>query len=539
MLIKTSKLTTQQWSQGLSVKLDDKAAIKDMLMSIEKDIYILNSGDEIGFGIDGQIGSNDDYGNDLKYSIIGTIPSIMIQNLGNSAFRKRYNLKYNYVVGEMAHGITSIEMVEKAANAGLLGMFGTGGLQLGEIDQIIFQLKRKCGDSAFGMNLLCNPINPEYEFDVVNKFLSNEIRIVSASAYTNITLPLVYYRVKGLQLDSAGDLKPANRIIAKISRPEIATRFLSPPPNRILLELKERSLISDEEYMLGSKIPMADDLIIEGNSGGHTDNGVISCIFPEIKKVKIDLVNKYKYSQPIHLGIAGGIGTPDAVASAFVLGADFIVTGSINQSCMEAGTSRVVKELLALTKVADVTMVPSSDMFESGAKVQVLRRGNLYHARAKKLYDMYLKYNDVDELSATDLKELENILQLSISDAWEQTKSFFEKRDLLQIEKAEKNPKFKLSLILRSYLGKSSKWAINGDNSRQNDYQIWCGPSMGAFNSWVKNSELESIDNRSIVNISKNLLNGGAYFIRLSIARCLGIALDESFDEFKPLLFNN
>lgn len=80
-------------------------------------------------------------------------------------------------------------------------------------------------------------------------------------------------------------------------------------------------------------------------------------------------------SQKIRVGAAGGIGTPEAAAAAFILGADFIVTGSINQCTVEAGTSEIVKDLLQEINVQDTEYAPAGDMFELGAKVQVLKKG--------------------------------------------------------------------------------------------------------------------------------------------------------------------
>ena len=58
-------------------------------------------------------------------------------------------------------------------------------------------------------------------------------------------------------------------------------------------------------------------------------------------------------------------------------------------------------------------------------------------------------------------------------------------RDPAEIERAERDPKHKMALVFRWYLGMSSRWAIDGDADRRADYQIWCGPAMGAFNAWV------------------------------------------------------
>ncbi|MGE1076479.1 hypothetical protein ACQJ22_28560, partial [Pseudomonas fragariae (ex Marin et al. 2024)] len=78
-----------------------------------------------------------------------------------------------------------------------------------------------------------------------------------------------------------------------------------------------------------------------------------------------------------------------AVYAAFAMGAAYVCTGSINQACIEAGTSPQVKALLGRAKMDDVAMAPSADMFEIGSKVQVLKGGTMYAMRAQKLYNLY------------------------------------------------------------------------------------------------------------------------------------------------------
>ena len=48
-----------------------------------------------------------------------------------------------------------------------------------------------------------------------------------------------------------------------------------------------------------------------------------------------------------------------------------------------------------------------------------------------------------------------------------------------------------MALVFRWYLGQSSRWANAGEPTRKLDYQVWCGPAMGAFNEWAKGSFLE------------------------------------------------
>ncbi len=65
------------------------------------------------------------------------------------------------------------------------------------------------------------------------------------------------------------------------------------------------------------------------------------------------MMKKYRYGKTVRIGAAGGIGTPEAAMAAFMLGADFIVTGSINQCTVEAATSGLVKDLLQQMNVQD------------------------------------------------------------------------------------------------------------------------------------------------------------------------------------------
>src|SRR5947208_16895303 len=101
------------------------------------------------------------------------------------------------------------------------------------------------------------------------------------------------------------------------------------------------------------------------------------------------LHEQYGYDQPPRVGAAGGISTPASVAAAFAMGAAYLVTGSVNQACVESGSSDAVRQMLAEAEQADCTMAPAGDMFEMGVKVQVLKRGTMFPMRAAKLYELY------------------------------------------------------------------------------------------------------------------------------------------------------
>ena len=122
----------------------------------------------------------------------------------------------------------------------------------------------------------------------------------------------------------------------------------------------------------------------------------------------------------LRVGLAGGIATPAAAAAAFAMGAAYIMTGSVNQACVESGTSDAVREMLAETRQADVAMAPAADMFEMGVKVQVLKRGTMFPMRAAKLYELYRAYGGLDEIPPAERDKLEKtFFQAPLEEIWQ------------------------------------------------------------------------------------------------------------------------
>jgi trans-AT polyketide synthase/acyltransferase/oxidoreductase domain-containing protein len=415
-------------------------------------------------------------------------------SLGCAEFKRDYGLKYAYLTGGMYKGIASKEMVVKIGKAGMMGFFGAGGLELAEIKAAIEYIQNQLDNGqAYGMNLVSNPLDPGVEEEIVDLFLKYGISTIEAAAFLTITPALVKYRAKGL-----------NRIIAKVSRPEVAEQFLSPAPERIANKLVEVNKITREQADLLKKIPMADDLIVEADSGGHTDQGMPYALMPAIIKLRDEMMKKYGYDKKIRVGAAGGIGSPESAAAAFVLGADFILTGSINQCSVEACTSDAVKDLLQQINVQDTAYAPAGDMFELGARVQVLKRGVFFPARANKLYDLYRHYNSLDEIDEKTKNQLrEKYFKRSFEEIYQEVKSFYPPRE---IERAARNPKYKMALIFRWYFGYSTRLALTGDETDKVNYQVQCGPALGAFNQWVKGTALENWRNRHVDEIGVKLI---------------------------------
>jgi PfaD family protein len=411
--------------------------------------------------------------------LLAYVPPLPVENLGDPAFTKTHRLRYPYIMGAMANGITSADIVEEAARSGMVGFFGAGGLSIGRISEAIDRIKANVGERTFGFNLIHSPADPRHEQEVVDLYLKKGVHLASAAAYMRLTDPLVQFRVTGIHRNADGVIVCPNRVIGKISRTEVARRFMAPPPEKNIQSLLSRNLITPEEAELAKHILMAEDISAEADSGGHTDNRPALALLPTIMALKNEMMRTHGYKTPLRVGLGGGIATPESAAAAFSMGAAYLLTGSVNQSCVEAGTSDAVKKMLCDAEQADVIMAPSADMFEMGVKVQVLKRGTMFALKAAKLYDYYRTYNSLDVLPPTVVEELEKkYFHMSLAEEWNNTAAFFRTRDPRQLERADRDPHHKMALLFRSYLGRASLWAIAGDPSRIIDYQVWCGPPV-------------------------------------------------------------
>jgi PfaD family protein len=436
----------------------------------------------------------------------------------------------------MANGITSVEMVAAAGRAGMMGFFGAAGLPPAEVETAIDRLQATTPQIPFGFNLIHSPNDMALEGEIVDLYLRRGVTRVSASAYLDLTLPLVYYRVKGIHRGSDGTVVCPNKVVAKVSRMEVARRFMAPPPEKHLSALVSEGLISAAEAALAGQVAMADAISAEADSGGHTDNRPALALLPTFLALRDESMARHGFRQPIPVGLGGGIATPDAAAAAFAMGAAYVLTGSVNQACVEAGTCQAVRRMLAEAQQADVIMAPAADMFEMGVKVQVLKRGTMFAMRAAKLYDLYSTYPSFEALPPGDRQFVEKqLLQSSFGAAWEQTMTFFRDRDPGQIDRALCDPKHKMALVFRSYLGQTSRWAVQGVAQRQIDYQIWCGPAMGAFNAWTQGSFLADPEQRDTVTVAFNLLYGAAVLIRSQQLRYQGAHLPGQLGRIQPM----
>lgn len=509
-------------------------SLKEALRSLRRPLYLVRRQGVIIPCIDGvaTLGAV----SEGELPLVGYAPPSPPEELGDPSFRADFGVKYAYLGGSMAKGISSVALAEELGRCGMLGFFGAAGLSLEEVEEAIDRLAVSLGTLPYGFNLIHSPHEPDLERDLVEMYLEKGVRLIEASAFLGITLPLVRYRVHGIARASDGTIVAPNRIIAKVSREELAAKFFAPPPEKLLRELVAAGKITAEQAELASRIPLAQDVTAEADSGGHTDNRPALALFPTINALAVRLKAQYGYREKLRVGLAGGISTPASAAAAFAMGAAYVMTGSVHQACVESGTSDAVRNLLAETRQADVTMAPAADMFEMGVTVQVLKRGTMFAMRAAKLYEIYKGHKSLEDIPAADRDKLEKtFFQAPLETIWDQTRAFFLQRDPGQVERAGRDPKHRMALVFRWYLGQAAHWAKDGNPDRRIDYQVWCGPAMGAFNEWVAGSFLEPPGKRLAAVVALNILFGASLFNRINFLSSQGVDLPAEVLGAEPL----
>lgn len=520
------------WQGDTNSIVFEENAVRSALLDFDSFVMVVASENRIGLTTQGNINTFSTPG---ALPLMGWAVPVSPETLGKASFCSTYGTRYAYYGGAMANGISSAEMVIALGKAGFMGSFGSAGLVPARIEAAIQTVQQALPHGPYAFNLINSPNEPSLEQRAAALYLSLGIRVVEASAYVDMTVPLVLYRSAGLGLDAAGNIVINNHVIAKLSRKEVARRFLEPAPLDILDQLVKDKKITELQARLAQQVPMADDITVEADSGGHTDNRPLVGLLPTMLALRDEIQAKYHYPVAVRVGAAGGVSTPTSALAAFMMGADYIVTGSVNQACVESGATDHTRTLLAQADMADVIMAPAADMFEMGVKVQLLKRGTLFPLRAQKLYELYTRYNSIDEIPTAEREKQERqVFKRDFNVIWEDVIKFFTERDPRQIERAENDPKQKMALIFRWYLGLSSRWAVVGEKGREMDYQIWCGPSMGTFNDWTRPTYLNDPANRHVVDVALHLLSGAAYLYRLRMLTMQGIQVPASLETYLP-----
>ncbi len=470
--------------------------------------------------------------------VVAVLAPMYPEWLGDRGFTETHGVRFPYVAGEMANGIATTRMVIEMARNGYLGFFGAAGLGRERVAAAVDELVGVLGhDGApFGCNLIHSPNEPALEAAVADLFIDRGVRKVSASAFMSLTPAIVRYAYRGVHVDPTGAVHRPNAVFAKISRPEVARHFINPAPSALLDHLVAHGELTPEEARLGAMLPVAEDLTVESDSGGHTDNRPLAPLFAAIQAVRDEITRATWVRAPHaarrgrrHRHAAGGcrgvrarrgvrphrIGQPGVRRGG---------SGTAARSrCSRPRTSPTSRWLLRPTCSSSA----SSSRCSSAARCSPRGRRSCTSCTARTP-----RWTSIPQEATADLEQ--RVLGMSVGECWAATREFWAQRDPEQVVRAEANPRHRMALMFRSYLGLSSRWSIEGLEERRTDYQIWCGPAMGAFNAWTAGSFLAEPEHRTVVQVAHNLMEGAAVVTRAQQFRTFGVAVPPVAFNYRP-----
>ena len=385
--------------------------IIDLLQAFDQALWVVRNEKNYYLTAENGFSANDSNGS-VQAERLGYIAPMPLESFGDSTFMQTYGTRYPYYAGAMANGISSVGLVVALGKAGFMGSFGSAGVSPARIEADIKTIQMELPDGPFAVNLIYSPNEPMLERRLAELYLRLGVQVIEASAYMELTYALVHFRVAGLSRAVDGSIQIKNKIIAKISRKEVARKFMLPAPQDLLKQLLADGKITEDQAELARQVPMADDITVEADSGGHTDNRPLVGLIPTMLAIRDEVQAQMNYPQALRVGAGGGVSTPASALAAFMMGAAYVVTGSINHACVESGACLHTRTLLAQADMAEVIMAPAADMFEMGVRVQVLKRGTMFAMRASRLYELYSRYNSVEEIPAADREKIEKTIML-------------------------------------------------------------------------------------------------------------------------------
>ena len=196
-------------------------SVKESLRMVRRPLYLVERNGSVvpETGGTGLLGAGPAEGFPLR----GYVPPCPPEQLGNLDFCSELGLRFPYLGGSMAKGISSAAMVEELGRAGMLGFFGAAGLPLAMVEAAI---ERLAGSGLpYGVNLIHSPQELDLEHALADLYIRKRVRLIEASAFLSLTLSLIRYRVHGIHRGADGTIVTPNRIIAKVSREELAIKF--------------------------------------------------------------------------------------------------------------------------------------------------------------------------------------------------------------------------------------------------------------------------------------------------------------------------
>ena len=98
------------WQGPVEAVANDETAMQAFLLELTQALWIVNSGGQVGLAAGGDLIHAGSVGS-TSTPILGFVPAIPLENLGDPAFRSTYAVRAAYYAGAMAGGIASEDLI--------------------------------------------------------------------------------------------------------------------------------------------------------------------------------------------------------------------------------------------------------------------------------------------------------------------------------------------------------------------------------------------------------------------------------------------
>lgn len=236
------------------------------------------------------------------------LPNQTAEDLGDPAFKRTYGLRYALCGGR------TVDL----GRAGCLGVCTPGGQQP---EQEIDEMKDALGGKPF---LVALRSDSGGQMELARLLIKKDVLGVEASGFDSPSEALVFFRLRGVR-EEEGTIIIPHKIIARVSCGEVLERFAAPPAPALVESLLKSGRITAGEAALAQKIPMADDITVEGD---------LLALLPGLIGLADRKQSEFGYQQRVRVG-AAGIENGAGCLAAFEMGAAFVVMGSTGLAPMK------------------------------------------------------------------------------------------------------------------------------------------------------------------------------------------------------------
>ena len=404
-----------------------------------------------------------------------------VSALGAPQVASAYRLRLPYLVDALPDGVSGPAMLQRLAGAGLFGFLGTFGVPEAQVAADVGDLGTEDIRGRWGIELPAERLDHGRTRAIVSLAMDAGVSHAVTAGWAGVSPQIVRWRFAGLS--SGGEPR---RLLVRVTGSRQAEAFLRPAPAELIAQLIRSGQLDPAEASLARRLPVATEIFVQPEPGGGMSVSLLMSVLRATRDA----------GQRGPVGV-GGIGTPDEVASAVLLGADFLVTGAINACTPQARTSEAAKDLLATVTMADTVLAPSAELFRLGGRAHMVRKATLFPARAAHLHDLQLAGTAPADLSAATRQMLESDY-------------FGEPLDRVMRSGSGPNAEPRMTDVLARYFDLGTQAALAGRTEQRLNWHIPCGPEMGAFNLAIGDLGLADWRARDVDVVAERLTEAGA-----------------------------